>query len=155
MGSSLRVYFYDMGLPKGAKELKDHPANGMTFTGTGSMAVDASGEFVKGTHVSIEGRSPRALAAGISFADRGVPGEVSVTLADFPDRVGEIRVKVWGPEYLDWSTLAEDDAEGLRKAVAAAEHRRDVLRRTDPERYAEVWADEADRDDAADRYDLG
>lgn len=118
--TNIRLYFFDMGRPKGQREMREHPANGMPFCGTNRMAVDASGEYIRGTHISVEGISPRALAAGI-----GKPGrlnhEVSVTLSDFPEAQGAVKVKVWGPAMTTWAELRDDEpggAEALARAVA-------------------------------------
>lgn len=112
MKTSLRLYFYDSGRPKGAQEMKDHPANGMPFGGACGYARDARGEYIKGTQVAVYGRSPRCRAAGVGV-DGGpaLLGATIVSRADFPDAVGAVRVKFWSPdaEYIEWWTLRDDD----------------------------------------------
>ncbi len=109
MRTAFRAYFFDSGLPAGRRELVDFPANGAPWLGCGGFAQDARGVFVQGTQTGVSVHSPRALAAGVGSAEGArVPGEVLVRLSDFPDRVGEIRVKVWHPDGgARWYTLAE------------------------------------------------
>ena len=109
MATAYRVYFFDMSRPRGQRELVDHPANGMPWVGFGSMATDSRGVFIPGSHRSVEGISPRALAAGVGTPGR-MRNEVSVTRKDFPG-TGLIRVKFWAPEggLAEWSDLLEDE----------------------------------------------
>jgi hypothetical protein len=107
--SQFRVYFYNAVT---RQEMTDYEGNGKTWMSLGGNALNAKGQFVRGTATEVGFANYASLSK--------VSGEKRVTAADFDHPVA---VKVWyGPsrednESVEWRKLVASNAFATSDAV--------------------------------------